>query len=179
MGSFSAYGRSAVIAGLVVVGSVLVAQAEPRAPAGIDLPEQQAPPSNQWLQDADTDADRFRKLETYLGGFSSAMLEVGKRYRHFHQAIADDNLELAAYQWEKIGGAIKVGLMKRPARTANAEALFLDEVWPAMEASLEEGVVETVRTRFGVVREACMTCHAAEGVPFVNDQPLFRELVFE
>jgi len=154
-------------------------QAESRAPKGLDLPAQESRPSDQWLEDADGDADRFRKLEIYLRGFSTAMQDVGQRYGHLHQAITDENLPLAKYHWDKIRDAINVGLMKRPGRTSNAEAIFLDVAWPAMAEVLDSSDIVAVRAGFEKARKACVACHVAEGVHFLNDQPLFRDLRFE
>lgn len=133
---------------------------------------------NQWLRNAPDDTTRFERLENYLGGYSSAMWEVGERYRHVYQALEDDNLDLARYHWEKIRGAIRNGYMKRPARRANSERLFLDTAWPELQGALEDGDSVAARQSFDQARAACMACHAAEQVPFMNDQPLFRDLVF-
>ncbi len=131
-----------------------------------------------WLTDADEDT-RAERLSSYLGGFSAAMWEVGNRWERMAQAIRDDNFELAHYHWDKIGSAIRGGYMKRPARQANADALFLDGIWKRYLDTLESGDGETIRKEFGQARDACMACHAAEDVPFMNDQPMFTELKVE
>ncbi len=150
-----------------------------RAPKGIKLPEQNAPVSNNWLQDADSDADRFKKLEIYLRGFDQPMMEVGERYQRTYDAIKDKNWELADYQWDKIKLAINTGLMKRPKRTQNAEGMFLDGVWKQMDEAIKSKDYGRMQQQFMVVRQTCMACHVAEKVPFMNDQPLFRELKFK
>jgi hypothetical protein len=147
----------------------------PRAPKGLKLPAQQKPPSNNWLLDADNDTDRFRKLQTYLRGFDQPMWEVGDRFVRLHGAIADENWELADYHWDKIKVTINGGLMKRPARTNNAEGMFLDTVWPAMDKAIKSKDVAAMREQFVVVRQTCMACHVAEKVSFMNNSAIFRD----
>lgn len=127
-----------------------------------------------WLSDADPDT-RYERLEYYLGGFSSAMQETGDRYRHVEQAIYDGNYKLADYHWDKIKGAIERGTMKRPARRENAEAMFLDNAWGVLAEALQDPEEHDVRGAFLQAKGACIACHAAEEVPFMNDQPLFRD----
>ena len=140
----------------------------------IALPAQ----ADDWLIDTDEDT-RAERLSSYLGGFSAAMWEVGNRWEHMVQAIRDDNFDLAHYHWDKIGDAIRGGYMKRPARQANADALFLDSIWGQYLETLESGDGEAIREQFGEARGACLACHVAEDVPFMNDQPMFTELKVE
>ena len=156
------------------------AGAEPvlRAPKGLQQPVQKLPPSNNWLQDADNDLDRFKRLEIYLRGFDQPMAEVGQRYQHLYQAIKDKNPDLAEYHWEKIILSINTGLMKRPKRTQNAEVLFLDTIYLPMSEAIKSKDLEKMQKQFMVVREACMACHIAENVSFMNNQPMFRDLMF-
>ncbi|OGT55975.1 MAG: hypothetical protein A3E01_14560 [Gammaproteobacteria bacterium RIFCSPHIGHO2_12_FULL_63_22] len=102
------------------------------------------------------------------------MWEVGERYEHVEQAIRDGNWPLAAYHWEKIETTINGGLMKRPKRRASAEALFLGDPWNDLHEALEQEEPERIGSAFARAKGACMACHAAENVAFVNDQPLFR-----
>jgi hypothetical protein len=134
--------------------------------------------ADDWLIDADEDT-RAERLSSYLGGFSSAMWEVGERWERMARAIRDENHELAHYHWDKIGDAIRGGYMKRPARQANADALFLDGIWKVYLETLESGDGEAIRKQFGQARDACMACHVAEDVPFMNNQPMFTELQVE
>ncbi|MCH8544939.1 MAG: hypothetical protein LAT61_15355 [Alcanivorax sp.] len=138
-----------------------------------------------WLLEQDSHAARFEQLESYLGGFSSAMWETGHRYDIVYAAIADGNYALADYHWQKIRSAIRNGYTKRPARQANADALFLDGAWGELASALEtakesakeneNGNGAEVRDAFMVARSACMACHVAEDVPFMNDQKMFRD----
>lgn len=161
--------RGKLKGGLAVAALLLTLQ-------GAALAEAQNP--NHWLRNVPDDAARFERLENYLGGFSSAMWEVGERYRHVHEALEAYNLDLARYHWEKIRGAIRGGYMKRPARQPNADQLFLDTAWPVLQQALEDDDGEAARRAFNQARTACMACHVAERVPFMNDQPLFRDRVF-
>lgn len=151
---------------MVATGSALVLSAGALAVQQTD--------SRNWLTDADSDT-RYERLEYYLGGFSSAMWETGERYRHTEQAIYDENYELAYYHWDKIKGAIERGAMKRPDRRENAEAMFLDGAWEVLAEALQEPEEHDVRGAFQQAKGACMACHSAEEVPFMNDQPLFRD----
>jgi hypothetical protein len=133
-----------------------------------------APPSNHWLLDAEDDEERFRRIEQQFGGFSSAMWVVGERYERTYDALVDGNLPLAAYHWEKLGDDIRHGYMRRPARRTHADALFLDGAWKKTGAALAEDDLDAARESFLRARKACIACHVAERVPFMNDQPLFR-----
>ena len=134
--------------------------------------------ADDWLIDADEDT-RAERLSSYLGGFSAAMWEVGNRWERMAWAIQDDNFELARYHWDKIGDAIRGGYMKRPARQANADAMFLDGIWTKYLKTLQSGDGEAIRMQFDQARDACMACHVAEDVAFMNRQPMFTELKIE
>lgn len=128
---------------------------------------------NYWLTGAD-EKTRIERLEHYLGGFSGAMQDTGLRFGHVKQALVDQNWSLAQYHWGKIASAIENGLMKRPARRANAEALFLNKAWEPFHQALEKQDSQTIAETFKAARQACLHCHMAEGVAFMNDQPLFH-----
>lgn len=149
-----------------------------RMPKGIKQTAQKAAPSNNWLQDADNDTDRFKKLEIYLRGFDQPMMEVGERYLRTYDAIKDKNWELADYHWIKIRLAINTGLMKRPKRTGNAEGMFLDGAWKQMDEAIKSKDYGRMEKQFMAAREVCMACHIAEEVPFMNNRSMFREPVF-
>jgi hypothetical protein len=136
--------------------------------------EESQRPSNHWLLDLDEHDERFARIEQQFGGFSRAMWEVGERYERTYVALAEGNLPLAAYHWEKIGDAIRSGYLRRPARQANADAKFLDGSWQATGEALKGTEIDAARQAFLEARRACLACHVAEGVPFINGQPLFR-----
>lgn len=145
----------------------------PRHPRDIKL-EQRKPPSNNWLPDADTDTDRFRRLQISLRGFDQPMWEVGHRYQAVYDAVKDGNHALADYHWDKVKVTIQTGLMKRSARTQNSEGMFLDGAWKEMNEAIKSKNQERIEKQFGNVRQVCMACHVAEKVPFMNETPLFR-----
>jgi hypothetical protein len=165
---------AALALALPAFGQVPATEQAAQPPKGLKLPAQKKPPSNHWLDDADTDADRFRKLEIYLRGFDQPMLEVGQRYLALYDAIKDKNWGLADYHWDKVKVTINGGLMKRPKRTRNAESMFLDVAWPAMDKAIKSKDEGRIREQFGAVRETCMECHEKEKVPFMNESPIFR-----
>ncbi|WP_157533303.1 hypothetical protein ACJJIP_18760 [Microbulbifer sp. VTAC004] len=130
-----------------------------------------------WLLNAESEKDRLILLQNYLGGFSASMWEVGYRYKSIFLALQDENFDLAIYHWEKIKTAIKNGYLKRPARKANADAIFLDLVYGNVLGSFESRDIKKAWQGFSNGRSACMKCHAAEKIPWMNNQPLFRTTV--
>jgi len=153
------------------------AGAESRLPKGIrGLAEGQAePPSPNWLLDARDDQERFRRIQIYAGGTHEQMWQIGYRYQQVYQAIIDENWELGLHHWRKLSDVLNVALMKRPNRTPNAEAMFLDNAWSQLEDALENRDVDDVRQVFLMERETCMACHVAEQMPFLNGTPIFRD----
>lgn len=143
--------------------------------ATLQAPIQTHKKSNHWLLDEANHEARFKKLETYLRGFDQPMWEVGQRYEFMHQALQRNNYDLAAYHWKKIKKTIENGLMKRPARAANAEQILLNTTWKAVNDALLTKQPEQAWKGFQQATAACMACHVAENVAFMNDQPLFAE----
>jgi hypothetical protein len=135
-----------------------------------EIPEK----SDNWLIDAADDAERFSLIEKMFGGFSRAMQIVGERYLRTYDAVVDGNLDLANYHWTKIKDTIELGYLRRPSRKAHADALFLNGPWRTAQEAILSKDGKTASEAFLSARKACMTCHAAERVPFMNDQPLFR-----
>ena len=160
-----------------LAGTVVQAQSESRLPKGINGLEQgQAkPPSANWLLDAKDDSERFRRIQIYAGGTYEQMWQVGYRYQQVYQAIIDENWELAGHHWGKLWAVFNVALMKRPNRTPNAEALFLDGSWGRFNEALESRDAVVIRQSFLNQRGVCMACHAAEKMPYLNDTPIFRD----
>jgi hypothetical protein len=136
--------------------------------------EQAAKVSDNWLLDAKDDTERFQRIQQMFGGFSMAMQIVGERYDRTYDAITDGNFDLANYHWKKIKEAIELGTLRRPGRAANAEALFLKGPWGAVSEALAAKNKVKAREQFLLARSACLACHVAEKVPFMNDQPRFR-----
>ncbi|WP_150113811.1 hypothetical protein [Colwellia psychrerythraea] len=130
--------------------------------------------SKHWLLDEGDRTKRINKLETYLRGFDQPMLEVGQRYESLYQALQDENYDFAIYQWNKIKKTIENGLMKRPARRENAEIFLLNQTWKEVFDDISSKDKNTAWEGFDKATVACLSCHVAEDVSFVNNQPLFR-----
>ena len=132
--------------------------------------------SKHWITEAASDSERFQRIETYLRGFDQPMWEVGERYEKLYAALVGENFALASYHWVKIKLTIENGTMKRPARRANADALFLNDNWDSVKSALDSGEPAIAWGGFERARLSCMKCHEAEGVAYMNDQPIFSEL---
>jgi hypothetical protein len=128
--------------------------------------------ANRWLRNAAAEQERLAAIERHFRGFDHAMWETGERYRAMHDAIARENYDLALYHWDKIKTAIENGMERRPARRPNAEALFLSH-WDDVRADLEAREPTRAWAGFDRATAACQSCHRAEGVAHMNDQPLF------
>lgn len=139
--------------------------------------EQPLKPSENWLLDAKDDTERFKRIQQMFGGFSMSMQLVGERYDRTYDAITDGNYDLAVYHWKKIKETIELGYLRRPAREANAVALFLTGPWVSASEALASKNKVQAKKQFLLARAACMACHIAEKVPFINDQPKFRKTV--
>jgi hypothetical protein len=148
----------------------------PRFPSGVrGLTEgQDKPPSGNWLLDARSDEERFRRLQVYSGGTDQQMWQMGYRYEQVYRAIVDQNWQLGAYHWGKLRDVFNVALMKRPNRTPNAEDMFLTKEWRLLDDALKAGDVAAARKTFLAERQACIACHVAEGMAFLNNTPIFR-----
>ncbi|MBI3047724.1 MAG: hypothetical protein HYY76_05375 [Acidobacteria bacterium] len=147
----------------------------PRFPTAYkELAQQAQPPSNNWLLDANDDTERFRRLQLVAGGTDIPMWEIAQRYEELYVAIQNNNWEMGVYHWEKVRDRMNTAGMKRPARTQNIERLFLDNgVWTSMHDALTSRDADRMRKQFLAVRQACMACHVAERVAFLNDSSVF------
>jgi hypothetical protein len=131
-------------------------------------------PTNHWLLDAKDDKERFKRIEDMFGGFSGAMIIVGERFDRTYDAIADGNPELARYHWSKVKEAIEAGYLRRPGRETNAVHMFLEGPWKPLSDALGAKDNAKAKEAFLAARSACMACHIAEKVAFMNDQQRFR-----
>jgi len=120
-----------------------------------------------WLAPLAPEAQR-QAIERQLRGFDVTMAEVGYRYTEMYFGVVEDNWDYALYTAEKIGVAIQNGLERRPKRRANAEALFLKSVYPAVLEALKQKDAALFKERFDAMRAACNACHVAEEVPFIR-----------
>lgn len=155
-------------AGIVALGVAVVnAEGEGTAPGAGAKP-------NDWLLNAPDDRMRFELLQRYLRGFDQPMWEVGERFQSIYDALGDENYELAAYHWKKIKTTIVNGYMKRPKRKANAEALFVNGAYEPVLQGFRSNNRAKAWDAFALAHRTCQACHQAEGVAFINNQPLFR-----
>ena len=129
---------------------------------------------NDWLLNAPDDVTRFKLLQTYLRGFDQPMWEVGERYQSIYDALADQNYELAEYHWDKIKVTIVNGYLKRPKRQENSDAMFIKGIWDGVNRDFLSKDPKKAWDAFALTRQACMSCHEAEKVAFMNKMPLFR-----
>lgn len=125
-----------------------------------------------WLQSTPTNTERFALIEGQLRGFDNAMWEVGERYRSPYDALMRENYDLAVYHWDKIKTAIDDGTQRRPARKPNADVLFL-EYWQEIRGGFAAGDPGRAWNAFDEATTACKSCHDAEKLPHMNDQPVF------
>jgi hypothetical protein len=151
------------------------------AASGFGWAQSTAPPAvtpqknvNDWLLNAPDDTARFKLLQTYLRGFDQPMWEVGERYQAIYDALGDKNFELAEYHWDKIKVTIVNGYLKRPKRQDNSDSVFVKNIWDDVNRAFLSKDPQKAWDGFALTRQACMSCHEAEKVAFMNNMPLFR-----
>ncbi len=132
--------------------------------------------SKRWIIEAANDAERFQRIEKYLRGFDQPMWEVGERYEKIHASLVRGNFELASYHWAKIKQTIENGTLKRPARSANADVFLLTGIWNSVDEALRSGDRAKAWKGFAAARASGLSCHEAERVGYMNDQPMFTDL---
>jgi hypothetical protein len=69
---------------------------------------------------------------------------------------------------------IELGYLRRPGREVNAVTMFLKGPWQPLADALAAREPAKAKATFVAARAACQACHAAERVPFMNDQARFR-----
>jgi hypothetical protein len=172
---FSSFTLSASLAQVSVVPATGIAPRFPKADS--ELAKQIKPASRKWLLDANDDAERMRRIELWAGAGDSEMQDIAHRLEELHGAIQTQNWDLGIYHLEKIRGRMIVAGMKRPTRTQNLEAVFLDSgVYQAMHDALTRKNPDQARAEFQNTRQACMACHAAERLEFINASGVFRRI---
>ena len=145
-------------------------------PRALGLHAQRKPPSDSWLLDADSDADRFRRLEVVLGGADISMLEIGLRFTVLHEAIASEDFGLAQFEMDKIVRSANVALLKRPGFQEDAGLEYLGRAeWLALRSALDAKDQEAAKTSFHYVRAACMACHTEGKMEFLNGDAAFTK----
>jgi hypothetical protein len=126
-----------------------------------------------WIFNLPDEEARTAALQLQLRGLDVAMWEIGERYKGLHEAIGRNNSQLAVYHWDKIKQSLDNALVRRPARRANSEALFLNEVWPETREVLAAGDTAASWAALERVRTACMACHEAENLAYMNNMAMF------
>jgi len=96
------------------------------------------------------------------------MVEVGQRFNTFYFAIKDKNYELANYQWDKIKKTIENGIVRRPARKANSQTMFLETQYKSMREALNKKDEKLIKKEYEQTKGVCNACHVAERVPFIE-----------
>jgi len=145
-------------------------------PRALGLHGQRKPPSDSWLLDADSDTDRFRRLEVVLGGADISMLEIGLRFEVLHAAIASGDLDLARFEMDRIVRSANVALLKRPGFKEDAGLEYLGRIeWLALRSALDAKDPEAAKAGFLGVRGACMACHGDRKMEFLNGDAAFTK----
>jgi hypothetical protein len=158
-----------------VVPSTGIAPQFPKLDA--ELFKQVKPPSRNWLRDANDDVERFRRIELWAAAGDQEMHEMAARLKEMRSAISRESWDMAIYQLEKIRGRMAVAMTKRPVRTRNMEAIFLDSgAYQGLHDALTAKDPGKAREGFTRARGACMACHTAERVAFVNESAVFGEV---
>ena len=143
-------------------------------PRGLGLPPQSKPPSDSWLLDADTNWDRFRRLEVVLRGADIHMFEIGIRFGELHEAIAAGNFELANYEIERIAKSARIAQLKQPGWQESDGLDYLGrDQWQALHTAVLARDSAAARDAFLNVRRTCLACHAAKNLEFLNKETVF------
>ena len=157
---------------IIIIASFAVGAFAGNASRGIAGGQSKLTP-NDWLLSATSDEERFRRLQQQLRGFDLTMWEVGQRFRRMHEALARENYDLALYHWGRIKATIGNGVVRRPGKALNAEALLLASNFDNIHAKIAARTPQSAWQGFNSAKVACQACHQAENVAFVNYQPLF------
>jgi len=133
------------------------------------------PRPNDWVLNEQDMEERFSLIQGQFGGFGKAMLEIGQRYKSMQRALKDENYELARYQLEEMEEVLEDGMLRRPGRAANSERFFPESLWKQTDEAFASADKARASAAFSAIRGACIGCHVAEDVAFMNDQPMFRD----
>ena len=162
---------------LVFVAAVLVVAACNQEVAQAPAPEPaEAPPQRavtDWLFNLPDEEQRLAALQLQLRGLDVAMWETGYRYQSIHEALRRQNYDLATYHWDKIKQTLDNALVRRPARRANSEALFLNTLFDQVRTSFQSRNTEMAWAGFEQARMSCLSCHEAENVAYMNNMVMF------
>jgi hypothetical protein len=120
-----------------------------------------------WYKRLSPDA-RAAAIERQLRGFETTMAEVAYRYTEMYFGGIDGNWEYAAHMGHELGGAVSVGLERRPQYRKNADALFLKGPYLQVMDAIKAKDLAVFKQRIEAMRAACTACHAAEAHPFIK-----------
>jgi hypothetical protein len=120
-----------------------------------------------WLTRLGPDA-RVAAIERQLRGFETTMAEVAYRYTEMYFGGIDGNWGYAEHMAHELGGAITVGLERRPQYRKSAEAIFLKGPYPQIMDAIKAKDPALFKQRIEALRAACTACHAAEAHPFIK-----------
>jgi hypothetical protein len=127
-----------------------------------------------WLFNLPGEEERLAQLQLQLRGLDVAMWETGYRYESIHEALGRQNYDLATYHWDKIKQTLDNALVRRPARRANSESLFLNTLFGEVRTALQTRNQEMAWAGFERARSACLSCHEAENVAYMNNMEMFE-----
>lgn len=163
--------RKTILAALAI-GLMLGAPAMAQTSAPAPQIWQQTTNSN-WLLEAPNDTERFRRLQFILRGTDIPMWEISYRFDMVYEALGLRNYDMATYQWEKIRDSLRGAALKRPNRRPNAEGIFLGGVYEEVAAAFKTKDANKAWEGFDLARGACMSCHEAENLGFMNQSAIF------
>jgi mono/diheme cytochrome c family protein len=144
-------------------------------PRAFGLAVQRKPPSDSWLLDADSDTERFRRIEIALRGLDIHMFEIGARFGVMHDAIERGNLPLAQLEAQKTIETARIAMLKRPGFGSDEGLKYMGAAqWTALMEALQAQDPAKSRAAFLNVRQSCLSCHAARGMSYLNDSALFE-----
>jgi hypothetical protein len=133
------------------------------------------PKAGGWLKKVPADK-QIEAIDRQFRGFDMAMFEVNYRYIEMYFGAMEGNWDYALYTGEKIAWAIQNGFERRQKRRANAEQIFLKQVYPEVLDAIRKKDIALFKQRFDTLRHACNACHVAEKVPFIQvGIPTFRQ----
>ena len=121
------------------------------------------PRTDHWLKG--TTDERLSQVEVQLRGLDKTMVEVGYRFTELYLAGKEQNWDYAKYQAEKMDLAIRLGLERRPKRSASAQFFLKDEIPMALKA-IESKDAQVFQSAMERLRSACVKCHNLEQVPY-------------
>ena len=165
--------RLRLVAGLASAALIVIAAAAPQI-GNAQVPN--PPKASGWLKALPED-EQTAAIDRQLRGFDMAMIEVNYRYVEMYFGAIEGNWDYALYTGEKIAWAIQNGFERRQKRRANAEMIFLKQVYPEVLDAIRKKDIALFKQRFDTLRQACNACHIAEKVPFIQiGIPTFRHV---